>query len=481
MIKTANKTKSAIGSALFALGLFAAAGAIQLPATQPAMAESGVIHLTSSSQAKLVKVVRAKPKTIRMDRSFSEIVVGDPSVATVSPLTDRSFYVIGSKPGTTGIAIYDQENNIVGVMDIEVRANTKELNTTLKQALPGSNVKATSARGGIVLKGKAKSAVAAARAREIASKFDKNLVDTVEVKGSQQVQLQVRFIEAQRAKNKELGITVRGSRVTGSSVSQASGGAPFPGGGLLPGLLSGAVPFGDFFTSIIEGGTSVDVAIRALEDKGIARRLAEPNLVALSGDTASFLAGGEFPIPIAGGDGEITVTFKQFGVGLQFTPTVLENGLINLKLAPEVSDIDNANAVTLAGGISVPAVTVRRAETTLELRDGQSFVLAGLLQSNSSFNKAQLPWLADVPILGALFRSTSFQKNETDLVIVVTPRLVKPVRPGDELATPLDSTVPPTEGELFANGTLEVSKARLRQLADSEEGVLRSGHVIDLE
>ncbi len=483
---TTFKQNHKLGHTMFKLGQnihtdirkYALAGAIALSAATSQLtfvtyshAESGVIHLTSSQNAKTMKITKAKPKTVRTDRSFNEIVVGDPEVATVSPLTDRSFYVVGSKPGTTGIALYDSDSNLVGLLDIEVGVNTNQINQALKTALPKSSVKATTTNGRVVLKGKANGAAAAAKAREIAKKFDPELVDTVKVEGSQQVKLEVRFIEARRNAGKELSVSAR----TNPGINPSSSNA------VLTNLLTGGIPFGQFVTNIIESGTNVDIAITALEEKGLARSLAEPNLVALSGDTASFLAGGEFPIPIAQDSDTISVEFKPFGVGLKFTPTVLDNGLINLKLAPEVSEIDTTNSVAVGGGISVPGLVVRRAETTLELRDGQTFVLGGLLQKSSSYNKRQLPWIGDVPILGALFRSSDFQKQETDLVIVVTPRLVKPLRPGETVATPLDATAPANEAEFFTNGKLEVNRAHLRTLADARTGALKSGHVIDLE
>src|SRR5262249_17957152 len=197
-------------------------------------------------------------------------------------------------------------------------------------------------------------------------------------------------------------------------------------------------------------GLQIDVALNALEERGLARRLAEPNLVALSGDTANFLAGGEYPIPVAGGyAGQITVDYKKYGVSLAFTPTVLQRGLINLKIEPEVSALDSANSVTVGNGILVPALTVRRASSTIELRDGQSFVLAGLLQNDLASAQQQLPWIGDVPVLGALFSSKSFQKKETDLIIIVTPHLVNPTRPGDEIKTPLSNTLPANDVEFF--------------------------------
>ncbi len=447
--------------------------------TGPSHAESGIIHMTGSQQTKILKVAKGKPKTIRTDTSFNEIVVGDPDVATVSPLTDRSFYVVGTSPGTTGIALYGENNQLVGVLDVEVGANTNQLNATLKSALPDSNISASSANGKVVLKGKAKNPVAAKRAQDIAKKYDEDPINALKVSGSQQVKLEVRFIEAQRNRDKELSVGFRGGRDINAAgrVGVGTGETTFD----IPSLITSGVPFGQFVSRVISRGTNVDIAIKAMENRGIVRRLAEPNLVALSGDSASFLAGGEFPIPVGAQDGEIEIEFKQFGVGLEFTPTVLDNGLINLKLAPEVSQIDTTNSIGGPGGIEIPALVVRRAETTLELRDGQSFVLAGLLQSNNSTGKTQIPWLGDIPIIGALFRSSAYQRDETDLVIIVTPRLIKPLAPGDNPATPLDDTAPANDVDFFVNGDTEVNRAHLRKLADARNGVLKSGHVIELE
>jgi pilus assembly protein CpaC len=474
MKRLAFNTTGTLRNCLAATGLAILALATPLPTTSIAMAENGVIHLKASQNTKTMKITKSKPKTVRTDRSFSEIVVGDPEVASVSPLTDRSFYVIGTAPGTTGIALYDEDSNLVGLLDIEVGANTNQINAALNEALPKSKVKATTTNGRVVLKGKANGAVAAAKARAIAKKFDPELVDTVKVEGSQQVNLEVRFIEARRNNGKELGINLNARRATGGAAANVIDST-------LTTLVTGGLPFGQFVTRIIEAGTNVDLTINALEDRNLVRSLAEPNLVALSGDTASFLAGGEFPIPVAQDGGSISVEFKPFGVGLKFTPTVLDNGLINLKLAPEVSEIDTANQIEIGNNLSIPGLVVRRAETTLELRDGQTFVLGGLLQKGSKYNKRQLPWLGDVPILGALFRSADFKKSESDLVIIVTPRLVKPLRPGEEPATPLDATAPASEVDLFANGNLEVKRSHLRTLAAAKEGALKSGHIIELE
>jgi len=226
---------------------------------------------------------------------------------------------------------------------------------------------------------------------------------------------------------------------------------------------------------------SIDALVSALESKGLVRRLAEPDLIALSGDTASFLAGGEIPIPVvqssSGTVPTITVDYKPFGVQLTFMPTVLANGVINLRLAPSVSDIDNANTVQISG-FTIPALTKREARTTVELRDGQSFAIAGLLQSSNVENIDQLPWLGSVPVLGALFRSTSFQKHETDLVIIVTPHLVKPATPGDHLATPFDDRLQGNDVDVFAMGQLERKKKFNEWVTSGGELAGPYGHIL---
>jgi pilus assembly protein CpaC len=212
----------------------------------------------------------------------------------------------------------------------------------------------------------------------------------------------------------------------------------------------------------------------------VIRRLAEPNLTALSGDTASFLAGGEFPIPVSSTLGNVSVEWKKYGVGLAFTPTVLGDGVINLKIEPEVSQIDPTTSINV-GSISVPALIVRRANTTVELRDGQSFAIAGLLQANNTTNQKQLPWLADVPVLGALARSAAYQKNETDLVIIVTPRLVRPARPGDVLRTPFDASKPANDPEFFLLGQSEITVPMDRRLKGRSDGrPAPIGHILDV-
>jgi len=240
---------------------------------------------------------------------------------------------------------------------------------------------------------------------------------------------------------KELGLGILAQQAGAFEYSSGSG------------TLSGT-SVGRAILSDIVGPTSIDVQIDALEEKGIIRTLAEPNLVSMSGESASFLAGGEFPIPVQGTDGDIAITYRQFGVGLAFTPTVLDDGVINLKVSPEVSQLDQTNAVRV-GGVQVPSLNIRRADTTVELRNSQSFAIAGLLQNTHSDSDVQVPWLGEIPVLGALFRSSRYRKNETELVIIVTPKLVQPVSDISMIRTPLDNVTTPSEIDKFLNGKLE--------------------------
>ncbi len=461
--------KNILKKNLLAMTMVALTGVVVLPPVSALAGNHGVIKLRSGATTATVRVTRGKPQTVRTNKPFSEIVVGDPDIANVEPLTDNSFYILGNNIGTTGIALFGRDKQLIGQMDIEVSYDTTSLKKVLRARLPGSNIKVSTANGRIVLSGGAKDAPSVARAKEIAEKYGDEVLSSLAVTSSQQVQLEVRFIEASRNRSKEIGIRWD---VLGRRFSSTLGAG---------GLVSGASPFGAVLGTVLStGNISVDALINALEEKGLARRLAEPNLVALSGQTASFLAGGEFPIPVAqGNNGSVTVEFKKFGVGLEFTPTVLKDGIINLEIAPEVSEIDFANSVNF-GEVEIPSLIVRRAKTTVQLRDGQSFVMAGLLQNSREVSRRQLPWLSDIPVLGALFRSVSYRRKETDLVIIVTPRLVKPIEPGKRILTPLSATLPGNDIDIFLRGKDERTPQSLRRLAKGGTQSLPIGHIIDL-
>ena len=229
-------------------------------------------------------------------------------------------------------------------------------------------------------------------------------------------------------------------------------------------------------------GLQIDALISALEEKGLVKTLAEPDLVALSGETAKFLAGGEIAVPVVqpgsgGGTPTVTIEWKNYGVGLAFTPTVLNKGIINLRLDPSVSELDTAHAILVNGSL-IPGIIDREVHTSVELRDGQSFAIAGLLQAQSNNDISQIPWLGNVPVLGALFRSTSYQKQETDLVVIVSPHLVRPVRPGQHLATPFDTTLPANDIDLFLMGDTERQKRYTDYVASGEGLTGPYGHIL---
>ena len=255
----------------------------------------------------------------------------------------------------------------------------------------------------------------------------------------------------------------------------------FQATGTLLGTTS--APFGVVLANLVNGGTKIDVLVTALETQGLVRRLAEPNLMALSGDTAKFLAGGQFPVPIAAtsSNGIVTPTieFKNFGVQLSFTPTVLSKGITNLRIAPEVSELDFSNAVTISG-TTIPSLITRNAVTTVELRDGQSFAIAGLLQADDTRGRSQIPWLGSVPVLGALFSSNSYIKDESDLVIIVTPQLVQPAAPGQHLATPLDDRIPSNDADFFLMSQMDEKKKRSEFFTSDGQRLGPYGHIIQV-
>ncbi len=505
--------------AVLMLGL--AAGAL-LPAD--ADAQQRLVQLVGPKRTGMVTVNIGKSEDVRTDASFTDVVVGDPEIADVNPLTDRSVSILGRKNGTTRVSMYGEGKKLVGVFDVGVTYDTSFLAAEIARRFPYAKLRVSAVNGRIMLSGTSPDGPTLDKAVSIAKQFVPDVINTVQVLQPQQVMLEVRFIEANRQAGRELGVQWNsycnsgrclanvGNRLPASQLPLTNGagfmqpglprftrtphieggtsGPVTPSGpnvGLdeLPispyvaaGVLSGTAPFGFMIAKLIAGGLKADLLINSLEQKGMARALAEPNLVALSGDTASFLAGGEFPVPVPGALGQVTIDYKRYGVGLAFTPTVLSDGLINLKIEPEVSQLDTSHPVQI-GGVSVPPLIVRRASTTVELRDGQSFVIGGLLQSVGQNTMQQLPWLGDIPVLGALFRSASYQKQETDLAIIVTPRLVRPAAPGDAIRTPLDTTLPVNDSDLFLLGKTETTRGFARKTASAERRPY-SGHMLDL-
>lgn len=420
----------------------------------------------SPEAAQDLTVAIGATETFRTTSAYVDLVVGDPEIADVMPLTDQSFYIHGRKLGTTTISAYNAEKALIGSLEVEVSYNTARLAMELRKRLPGSRIDVSSINGRIVLSGAVSDSLTIEKAIEFAKQFGPEVVNSLTISQPQQVMLEVRFVEVSRNAGRDLGV----------SWDLGNAGSKFGAQTGLNGSASGNLPFGSILGKILTRGGNADVVIDALEQRGLARRLAEPNLVAMSGQTASFLAGGEFPYPTAAdSQGRVTVAFKKFGVSVNFVPTVLADGLINLKIEPEVSQLDTTNVIS-TGAVNVPALIVRRANTQVELRDGQSFAIAGLLQATNSDAVKQLPWLGEVPVIGTLFRSASFEKKETEMVMIVTPRLVQPAPPGTRLKTPLEDNVPANDPDRFLIGRQETPKTAKTVSVRAAPG----GHMLDM-
>lgn len=423
----------------------------------------------ASIHAGSVEVPVNKSQVITADRPIARAMIGNDEIADIFPISDRSVYVLGKQLGTTSLTLYDRSNNVLAVMDVAVGPDVIGLRSQVEQLLPDEQIDAHISNQSIVLSGTVSSAGAADRAVQLARAYaGNNVVNLMSLGGSQQVMLEVRFAEINRSVGKDLGVRTffnsRGGRLSGvtgsgSTLTPGDGNSNFGNGDLQVSSVTNA--FGIVtrsFTDVL--GLDVDVALDALEAKGLSKTLAEPTLIALSGETASFLAGGEFPIPVAqtgGGQGNnngsaFTVEFKPFGVSLGFTPTVLSDNTINLLVEPEVSSIDPSASINV-GGISIPGLSTRRASTVLELRDGESFAIAGLIQQDFETTVDQVPLLGSLPIIGSLFRSSGFRKGETELLIVVTPRLVQPIKP-DQVRLPTDRVADPVQADVLLNGTM---------------------------
>ena len=413
----------------------------------------------ASLHAGTLEVPVNKSVVVNADRPIARARIDSEEIANIKPLTDRSIYVLGGKkPGTTSLTLYDARNRVIAVMDVAVGPDFETLQSQINELIPGETIRARISYDAIILTGTVSSPAAAHRAEQLARTYvDGNaekVVNLISVGSSQQVMLEVQFAEVNRSSGKQIGLGVTGNSAGGSfSGGSGVGSSLIPGGAGLVKLDSITGMFGIFRQDFSIGGLSLQGILNALESKGLSRTLAKPTLIALSGERASFLAGGEFPVPSVQNGGtipSISVEFKTFGVSLAFTPTVLTDSTINMVVEPEVSEIDPSASLTL-NGITIPGLRTRRVSTTLELRDGESFAIAGLLQNDTKVNISQLPILGSLPIIGSLFRSTRYQKGETELLIIVTPHLVAPIRPG-QVRLPTDRVAEPNQVKTFLMG-----------------------------
>lgn len=426
----------------------------------PVAAQAETLRVMRGAPSSALNVPMNRAVVVESDTPFTELSIANPGIADISSLSDRTIYVLGKEPGRTTLTLLGGDGRLITNVEVHVTPDIAEFKERLGQILPGENIEVRTANNGIVLSGTVSSIARLDRAMELAQRYAPERVSNLmSVGGTQQVMLKVRFAEMQRSVSKSLsssialqGTSLGGSLglqgVSNSLTSSDVGSATVPSSG----ENNGAFLFG--FNA---GGVEVGILLEALEARGVVRTLAEPNLTALSGQEAKFLAGGEYPIPVSQDSGAITIEYKPFGVELNFTPRVIDNDVINLELSAAVSSIDSTNGFT-ANGFTIDAFKRRETSTTVEMRDGESFAIAGLLQDDFMDLNGQVPWVGDIPILGSLFRSAEYSRNQTELVIIVTPHLVTPTR-GEVLALPTDRVQPPSERDLFLFGRVSADKA----------------------
>lgn len=438
---------------------------------------------------------------LRLDRAAADIFIANPEIADIQVKSPRILYVFGRSMGETTLYAMDANENIIYSARISVTFNLAGVNEAIAQILPDADIEASSINGIIVLNGVAdspeESAIAERMAKQAAMAGQRSgggssssgggrgnqvqIINRIKIATPTQVNLQVKIAEIGRSTLKQLGFNWENAFFSGDVFLGMSTGAdvfniiedPFTG-----------LPLKEFIVN--NGGTNslignvagnnfdVNTVIDALEGEGFLSILAEPSLTALSGQEASFLAGGEFPVPVPDGQGNFALEFREFGIGLKFRPTVLSKGRITLEVAPEVSQLSNLGAISI-NGISVPALSTRRAQTTVELGSGQTFAIAGLLQNSITQDVSKVPGLADIPILGALFKSDRFQKQETELVIIVTPYIVRPVD-AKRVALPTDGMRPANDMARYLKGETFTAQARPgARSAETGNGIMLAG------
>jgi pilus assembly protein CpaC len=423
----------------------------ELPATPPAV-QSVPQRPHVQAVQNVMTVDAGSGRVIELGSNAASVFAADPKVAEARPASATSLFIFGVAPGRTTVAALDAAGTPIAQYDVIVRPSSYgagEAAAAIQRVLPGRSIRVETMQNGLMISGQVKTPADADRVMQIARGYlpaGQTIDNRLSVASSVEVNLRVRIAEMSRNLIRQLGVNwanladlgkyAQIGLITTNALVNVTG---------VPNQLSSGYNFNT-------PGHVVDINafIDALSQDELVHILAQPNLTAISGETASFLVGGEFPIPVAQSNNQVTIEFKQYGVSLAFLPTVATDGRITLKVRPEVSQLTNQGAIQLSAGnstIQVPALTVRRAETTVELGSGQSFAIAGLLQDNADITGNAVPFLGDVPVLGALFRSDNFQRNETELVIVITPYLVRPVSDPTALRLPTDGWQPPSDLE----------------------------------
>ncbi|WP_194285755.1 type II and III secretion system protein family protein [Alcanivorax sediminis] len=431
-------------------------------------AERYELQFSEGLQKEELTLSLGKSQMIYSPSPLDQVVIGNPAIADIKLLSSRHVLILGLKPGHTNLAFRDQNRNLVALMDVIVGYDVDQMKRRIYELMPEEQgVELRGSNDQIILSGKVSSVMAMEQALSVAKSFApaEKVVNMLEVGGGTQVMLEVRIAEISRTSLKELGVNLSVLDEDGAKVLTA-----------LSGITSNNTPFLDAIFSdpsaTAFGINGITGQLQALERQGLAKVLAKPNLTALSGQEASFLAGGEVAIPVAqdtnnDGTATISVDYKEFGVGLKFIPTVLSDSSINIKLNAEVSAVDEANGFQ-ASGFNIPGFVTRRTGTTVEMADGQAFAVAGLIQNNANNVINKVPLLGSIPVLGALFRSSEYKRSESELVVIVTPRLVTPKRM-DDYAMPTDVFVPPTDLDQYLLGFLQHQPSENRNDDEEEE------------
>lgn len=458
--QTWRRRRLALAVVALALGLFATKAAA---AEAPARPANGAALVVDGLEQGQLRILAGRSSVVNTVRPVKRSAIGDSEVATIKPLTANSILVTPKKAGTTQLILWDDDDRSQ-MIDVVVMLDTVTIQDQLKKLLPDSKIEVTSANGAIVLRGRVPTTDAAKQAAEVAGPYAAKVLNFLEVTGGQQVMLQVRFAEVSRSATSALGVNLfaaDGAFIGGSNIGAINPAAGIPGSlvGNTPANAGVALPARAISPTVTIFGAGqigsfyFEAFVQALRQNNILRILAEPNLLTMSGKEADFLAGGSFPIPVAGGSelggsSAVTIEFREFGVRLRFLPTVTGDGRVRLQVSPEVSDLDFTTAVRLNGFV-VPGLSQRKVNTTIELAEGQTFAIAGLLNQTVTATKDSTPLLGDVPVLGALFRSVRYQRKETELIVLVTPRIVAPMNPGEIPDAPGQRWRHPTENDLF--------------------------------
>lgn len=441
---------ASLGTALAALAMSLGTVAVATPAAAQSRAARPSETLTLSQNTGTL---------VRLSAPMTDVFIANDSIADIQVRSSTQLYVFGKASGETTVYATDRSGRVVYAANVRVGTNTGSVGEMLRLAMPEASIQATPMNNLVLLTGTVASPQDVEEAQRLVQAYvgqGTQVVSRIRSATPLQVTLKVKIAEVSRSLIKQIGVNILTRDPTSGFQFGIGQGSP----GTFGSPAAGTTPAVPKSFNILETGTTLGFAGKLLgldilstldlsENDGLVTILAEPNLTALSGETASFLAGGEFPVPISQALGAVTIEYKQYGVGLAFTPIVLADGRISMRVRPEVSELSNEGAVKL-NDFLVPALTTRRAETTVELGSGQSFMIAGLLRNTNTNDINKAPFLGDLPILGALFRSTKYRRAETELVIIVTPYLVRPV--SNQIALPTDGYRAPTSGQMVLEG-----------------------------